>query len=239
MQRLVININQKKDNKIIFTDEQSHYIFRVLRLGNNDKIIVMNGIGNSWLVELQEGNGQILESIEVKTELPFDVTLLVALPKGNGFDEIVRCCTELGVKTIIPLQSDRTLLKPSVNKLQRWRKIAQEAAEQSERQIVPNILEPTQFKKILINISEKKDNCYICVARSDSNHLINYLEKNGQNIIIATGPEGGWTKAEIEQAINHKFKPVSLGNRVLRAITAPIAAMSIIAAMEEKSSKYS
>jgi 16S rRNA (uracil1498-N3)-methyltransferase len=241
MPRIVINISQKKDDQITFSSEQYHYIFRVLRLRIDDIIIVMDGLGNCWLVRLKPDCGQVLEAIASHTELPFDVTLLVALPKGNGFDEIVRCCTELGVKNIFPLESDRTLLKPSANKLQRWRKIAQEAAEQSERIIVPQILEPLKFKDLfnpkmsspplLIDNQLEEYHGYICVARGDNDHLIKCVEKGAKNIIIATGPEGGWTEKEVELAIKNNFKPVSLGNRVLRAITAPITAMSIIGAI--------
>lgn len=233
MQRIVININQKKDDQITFLPDQYHYIFRVLRLEIDDNLIVMDGIGNSWLVQLKQDYAQVLEAIASHTELAFEVTLLAALPKGTGFDDIVRCCTELGVTTIIPVESDRTLLKPSANKIQRWRKIAQEAAEQSERTIVPQILEPEKFSQIVSKIETKGHNCYICVARGDREHLINCLEKGVKKIIIATGPEGGWTEKEVTLAINNNFKPISLGNRVLRAITAPISAMSIIAAMVE------
>jgi 16S rRNA (uracil1498-N3)-methyltransferase len=160
------------------------------------------------------------------------------LPKGNGFDEVVRCCTELGASCIVPVISDRTLLHPSPQKLERWRRIAIEAAEQSERQIVPTILAPQTFVAALssnfsntLPVDNKK---YICVARGDSPRLIDCLQDKGQTtIVIATGPEGGWTETEVECAIAAGFQLVSLGRRILRAVTAPIVALSLATAARE------
>ncbi|MEB3336403.1 MAG: RsmE family RNA methyltransferase, partial [Leptolyngbyaceae bacterium] len=153
LQRLAIAPTQIQAQQIILTADQQHYLSRVLRLRDGDLFIAMNGQGQWWLVELQgqssEVRGHILESIAVETELPATITLLVALPKGNGLDEVVRQATELGVTCIMPVISDRTLLQPSPQKLERWRRIAQEAAEQSERQVVPTILEPISFAESL------------------------------------------------------------------------------------------
>jgi 16S rRNA (uracil1498-N3)-methyltransferase len=164
----------------------------------------------------------------VETELPVSITLIVALPKGNGFDEVLRCCTELGVTTIAPVLSDRTLLQPSPQKLERWRRIATEAAEQSERAFVPTILEPVAFSQSLSFTNSHK---YICEARGNFPHLKDCLPEQRQGtIVIATGPEGGWTEQEIKSAIASGFQGVSLGRRILRAVTAPVVALSLVSA---------
>src|SRR6476469_10696965 len=111
----------------------------------------------------------IAEEIAVNRELHGEVTLMAALPKGNGFDEVVRQATELGVASIVPVTSDRTLLKPSSQKVDRWRRIAAEAAEQSERQFVPTILEPISFEFAVKDCGQKYR--YICVARRENRHL--------------------------------------------------------------------
>lgn len=189
---------------------------------------------------LGEAKAEILEPIVVQTELPVTITLMVALPKGNGFDEVVRACTEIGVSCIVPVISDRTLLHPSPQKLERWRRIATEAAEQSERQIVPTILEPIGFSPIpsvVSDLSGLNNQKYICVARDDSPHLIDCLNDNKEpTIVIATGPEGGWTATEVESAKAAGFQSVSLGRRILRAVTAPIVALSIASAAFESRS---
>lgn len=234
MQRLVITPKQKQATQIFLTPEQCHYLRRVLRLRTGDRFVALDGAGRSWIVQLEEDAAQVVDTLaESLTELPVTVTLMMSLPKGSGFDEVVRCCTELGVTTLMPITSTRTLLRPSPKKLERWRRIAQEATEQSERQIVPTITDVLGFTAALAEISQQETNRYICVARGDVPHLLNSLEAT-HPITLAVGCEGGWTQAEVESAIAHQFQPVSLGRRVLRAVTAPMTALSLVAATLEK-----
>ncbi|WP_138501262.1 16S rRNA (uracil(1498)-N(3))-methyltransferase [Nostoc sp. PA-18-2419] len=235
LQRIAIAPSQLQQQQILLSKEQQHYLVRVLRLHEGDRFIAMDGKGKSWLVQLAGEQAQVLEPISVETELPVTITLIVALPKGNGFDEVVRCCTELGVTSIAPVLSDRALLHPSPQKLERWRRIAAEAAEQSERSFVPTILEPVTFNtglsSVIDPLSLANSQQYICVARGEFPHLRDCLHyKEQETIVIATGPEGGWTKQEIENAIAVGFQPVSLGRRILRAVTAPVVALSLITA---------
>jgi 16S rRNA (uracil1498-N3)-methyltransferase len=151
---------------------------------------------------------------------------MVAIPK-NGFDDIVRAATELGVYRIIPLLTERGLVNPSPQKIDRWRKIAREAVEQSERQIIPIIEEPQPFLAILKRGANPGTTCYIGVTRRTVDRLLSQLQTSTE-ITIAIGPEGGWTETEIEQAIAADFLPVSLGKRILRTITAPLVALAII-----------
>ncbi|MDB9450929.1 16S rRNA (uracil(1498)-N(3))-methyltransferase [Dolichospermum circinale] len=231
LQRITIHPQQVQANQLLLTPQQQHYLLRVLRLRDGDKFIVMDGMGKWWLARLQGEQGEVLELLEVKTELPVAITLMMALPKGNGFDEIVRCCTELGVTSIAPILSDRTLLNPSPQKLERWQRIASEAAEQSERAVVPTILQPVAFNTAIKETTATHR--YICEARGDYPHLQQVINKTANEIIIAIGPEGGWTNQELEIAIASGFQPISLGRRILRAVTAPIVAISLIAAYFE------
>jgi 16S rRNA (uracil1498-N3)-methyltransferase len=231
LQRITIHPQQVQANQLLLTPQQQHYLLRVLRLRDGDKFIVMDGMGKWWLARLQGEQGEVLEPLEVKTELPVAITLMMALPKGNGFDEIVRCCTELGVTCIAPVLSDRTLLNPSPQKLERWQRIASEAAEQSERAVVPTILQPVAFNTAIKETTATHR--YICEARGDYPHLQQVINKTANEIIIAIGPEGGWTNQELEIAIASGFQPISLGRRILRAVTAPIVAISLIAAYFE------
>ncbi|UNU24413.1 16S rRNA (uracil(1498)-N(3))-methyltransferase [Microcoleus vaginatus] len=251
LQRLAVTAPQICDRQIALTREQQHYLNRVLRLQAGDRFIAMDGRGHWWLAVLEAREtglfASIAEEIAVDRELPVEVTLMAALPKGNGFDEVVRQATELGVASIVPVTSDRTLLKPSEQKVERWRRIAAEAAEQSERQFVPTILEPISFDVAVKDCNQKYR--FICVARGENRHLWDCLadlappqsplirgEQDGGelSIVIAIGPEGGWTEGEVKRAIEFDFEAVSLGSRILRAVTAPIVALSLVGAALEK-----
>lgn len=225
LQRLVFAASQLQASIVILKPEQQHYLSRVLRLKSGDRFIAMDGQGNSWFAQLQGDHARLIEPVVLHSELPIAVTLMLALPK-TGLDDVIRQVTELGVACVVPVISDRTLLNPSPNKPERWRRIAQEAAEQSERQVVPTIFDPMPFAQALQTV--EADQHLICVARGTPPHLLSCIS-DGQSICVAIGCEGGWTEAEIESAIAHHYQPVSLGRRILRAVTAPIAALALIA----------
>jgi 16S rRNA (uracil1498-N3)-methyltransferase len=233
LQRITIEPTQIQANDITLTTEQQHYLSRVIRLKNGDRFNAIDGTGELYLCQLGTGTAEIINVTIADRQLDRSIVLICALPKGNNFDDIVRACTELGVTSIIPALSDRTLLQPSPQKLQRWRKIAQEAAEQSERTLSPRIAEPQPLQTIfgqLPNPSQK----YLCEARGEYPHLLNCLQSTQLDdtpIVVAIGPEGGWTDLEIKLAIENNFQLVSLGRHILRTITAPIVALSIVSAI--------
>ncbi|MCZ8248478.1 MULTISPECIES: 16S rRNA (uracil(1498)-N(3))-methyltransferase [unclassified Microcystis] len=224
--RLLLDFNTLENGLIVLTPEQSHYLKKVVRLKSHDHFIALNGQGQAWLAEIIDNSAHLLEAINETSELPVQVNLMVAIPK-NGFDDIVRAATELGVYRIIPLLTERGLVNPSPQKIDRWRKIAREAVEQSERQIIPIIEEPQPFLAILKRGANPGTTCYIGVTRRTVDRLLSQLQTSTE-ITIAIGPEGGWTETEIEQAIAADFLPVSLGKRILRTITAPLVALAII-----------
>ncbi|OZH54712.1 16S rRNA methyltransferase [Hydrocoleum sp. CS-953] len=252
LQRLAIAPQQIDRQQVFLTVEQQHYLGRVLRLGVGDQFIVMDGKGKWWLAKLTpdisgktELTAVLEQEISIQNELPIELILISALPKGNNFDEVVRQSTELGVTHILPVISSRTLLKPSPQKLKRWGKIANEAAEQSERQVVPKIRETVEYSAALSlfehqNLSTKYHK-YICVARNNYPLLLENLldTESVESVVIATGPEGGWTNAEIEAAIATGFQAVSLGKRILRAVTAPLVALSLVTGVLERQKIYS
>lgn len=244
LQRLLIGSEQFSEGQVLLTAAQQHYLRRVLRLQDGDRFIAMNGQGQWWLTVLTElpDHAKILEPIAVQTELPVTVTLLIAMPK-NGLDDVVRQATELGVARIVPVISERTVLRPSSHKVDRWQRIAQEASEQSERQVVPEICIPQHWDDVLQSWNSTHARCYLCEGRGSHPHLLSRLEEQRAEgrkhqisqfpITLAIGPEGGWTNLEIEKAIAVGYQPVSLGLRILRAVTAPTMALSIVAAVFE------
>jgi 16S rRNA (uracil1498-N3)-methyltransferase len=232
LQRLTIATSQLADGHIGLTASQQHYLGRVLRLRAGDRFIAMDG-QDCWLAELQADPAMalLLDKMLATTELPVAVTLLIALPK-TGMEDLVRQVTEIGVRRIVPILSQRTILNPSPQKQARWLKIAQEAAEQSERQFIPEILPPRSWTTALA--SEAQQPTYICEARGQHPHLLQVLTPPFPSALtLAIGPEGGWTETELEQSVSAGYQPVSLGARILRAVTAPLVAMSLVAAAVE------
>ncbi len=237
------------------TDDQQHYLLRVLRMRSGDRFLAIFPNGTTFLAQLQPESTsfELLEPQIVHSELPIGVTLVLSLPKGSGFDDVVRQVTELGVTRIIPVISDRTVLKPSANRHDRWQRIAAEATEQSERSFTPIVEAPIRFDQYLKTLAAANPTDeppptpnfggyelhYLCWGRGDSLHFLDRLRQDlvlsnpDSAITIAIGPEGGWTDGEVDRAIKSGFIPVSLGKRILRAITAPAAAMAIVGAFLE------
>ncbi len=256
LQRLAIAPHQLDHQQITLTAAQQHYLRRVLRLREGDRFIAIDGTGHWLLSQLTSSQAQaiILETLDGHTELSVSIVLVIAMPK-QGMDDIIRQSTELGVTTIQPVYGDRTLLKPSTQKIERWQRIAQEASEQSERQLIATVHIPCSFTELLSqeaveNLSADCNAYFICTARQNAPHLLraistrlsqsvmtisdNVTQTNLNRIVIAVGPEGGWTDDEIERAIACGYQPVSLGRRILRAVTAPIMALSLVTSVVEQ-----
>ncbi|MBD2256991.1 16S rRNA (uracil(1498)-N(3))-methyltransferase [Pseudanabaena sp. FACHB-2040] len=229
-QRVLISPEQRQSQQIALNAAQQRYLHRVLRLGQGDQFIALDGQGGQWLAKLtpDPATAAVVEALQPdETAATPTITLLAALPKGNGFDDVVRQVTELGVNRIQPILSDRTLIRPSDRKLERWQRIAAEATEQSERLTTPEILAPVSWQAGLKDLPTGAH--YLCVTRLEAPHLLSCLQQDWPlGVTVAIGPEGGWTDAEVELALAADFQPVSLGSTILRAITAPVVALSLI-----------
>lgn len=232
MQRLMVELNQVVADHLYLSSSQQHYLYRVLRLGAGQQFVALDGQGQQWIATLTaKPDVAAIAPLPLPasaTQAP--ITLAIALPKGSGFDDVVRQTTELGVSTLQPIISDRTLHQPNPKKLDRWQRIAAEATEQSERLLLPKILAPVPWRDYLKGAIEGSR--WICVARGDAPHLLTAAQASdpARPATIAVGPEGGWTEAEVEGAIAAGFEPVSLGPYILRAVTAPLAALTLVTA---------
>ncbi|MDR7922294.1 16S rRNA (uracil(1498)-N(3))-methyltransferase [Thermosynechococcus sp. HY213] len=232
-QRLVVSPSQIQDRQVWLTPEQVHYLRHVLRLKDNDVISILDGQGQRWRGTLGV-NGQTVELLEAEkqeTELSVEIILCLALLKVANFEQVLQQATELGVKRIIPIQTARSLLQPSANKYQRWQRILQEAAEQSERLYVPTLSDPLSVAE-MISLTPKG---YIASLNA-SQLLWDCLPQMNlsQPIYLAIGPEGGWTASEVEQVLAAGWQAFSLGRRTLRAVTAAIASLTLVSHYTER-----
>ncbi|MGF1535841.1 MAG: 16S rRNA (uracil(1498)-N(3))-methyltransferase [Elainellaceae cyanobacterium] len=240
LQRIAISSEQLSGATLHLDPEQRHYLCRVLRLRRGDRFIALDEQDSGWVAALNsETQAQVLGPHHQPTELPCQVTLQMAMPK-TGMEDIIRQTTELGVYDIQPVTSDRVILKPSAHKLERWQRVAREAAEQSERQHWPRVYPAIPWRDALDPVVQRhqapaafRPVRYICTARRSETHLLQHLTDLGAipaAVVLAVGPEGGWTEGEVEAAMAADYQPASLGTRILRAVTAPVAAMTLIAA---------
>ena len=243
LQRVTLQAHQivatlQINSAIALTADQKHYLCNVLRLETGAEFIALDRQDGWWLAKLVSLDiAEIIAKLENNSELVTQITLGIAMPKGSNIESVIRQTTELGVRQIVPLFSDRTILKPDneigKQKRDRWQRIAEEAAELSLRNYVPEISLPQTFRSWLSEIANSSSPIlkYICVTSPDAPHLLIDLQKTDyQQIAIATGCEGGWTAKEEQIAIAAGFVAVSLGDRVLSAVTAPVVALSIVSA---------
>lgn len=202
----------------------------------------MDGKGHWWTAEIiHQTQARLIQLMDINNELSRPLILIAAPPKGNGFETVIHSATELGVQRIYPLISARTINPPTAQKIQRWQKIAMEATEQSLRQIVPTIGPSIQFNALwepsqLWNQADTLT--FFCSTEPTRPHLqstlVSLLDPSSLNpITILTGPEGGWSPKEENQLNQQGWIGISLGKRILRAVTAPILALSLVAAFCE------
>ena len=226
------------DEHIAIEGEEAKHISRVLRKQPGDRIWVVDGAGKAFetvirLVAPEMIECEILFEHFHHHEPDIDVTLAVAqLKNPSRMDWIIEKATELGVRTIIPLQTMRTIARSP--KEDRWNNIALAAMKQSGRCILPKILPPTDFQIAIANSTEY-DLKLIPYERTDHVLFIEEAMKNRKpprSAMILIGPEGGFTEVEIEQAEKAEFTQVSLGRRRLRTETAAIVALSWVVGNE-------
>ncbi len=209
--------------------EESRHLRDVLRLREGDEVSVFDGKGKEFLCRIENaGSGKQLAVLQIVKESPppspesnLNLTLAVALLKGEKFDLVIQKATELGVSKIVPLQTKRADIKINQNeapkKLERWQRIALEAAKQSGRARVPEITSPAAFEEFV----QSKNGTAIFFSERGGESFDSFV--SGGEITAVVGPEGGWEDSEIALAKENGFCVVTLGGRILRAETAAIA----------------
>mgnify|MGYP000411253039 CR=1 FL=1 len=216
---------------LVLPDEAAHYARHVLRLRAGTVITLFDGAGLRARATLLEGNNaevaEILPAIE--TELP-NVTLLVALSKGDKLDFIVEKATELGAHTLVPVVCARSVMQlkeeRAAGRLERWNRVAQAAARQCGRDRVLTIAPVTPFlDAVHAPFDGEKRLCTLSRTPLSAS-----LPDDVANVLIITGPEGGFDSAELVAARRAGCLEAGLGPLTLRAETAPLVALAVIMA---------
>lgn len=230
-------ITEEDFSKSIISNDDVFHITKVMRNKPGDLIEVCYN-NRSYIVKISDISAEIVsydivEEIIKKTDNRPNVTLIQGLAKGDKNDDIIKHATELGVDTIILFQMERSIVKIESNKLEnklnRFRKIAKEAAEQSHRNTIPEVIIITNKKqldfssydvKLLLDEEEAK--------KIDGRLLIDVNLKNTTSVVFVVGPEGGISENERQYFISNEFLPISIGNNILRTETASLAFLSML-----------
>ena len=226
-------VKEKIDNKFILEQSDIHHIKNVMRNKNNDKIEVVYD-KKTFICNIDNINDcslSIIEEIEENNELDIELVVVCSLVKEQKMDLILQKLTELGVSKIIPLKTERSIVKidekRESKKLIRWQAICKEASEQAKRNSVPIVTDVYTLKDL---IKEESDIKLLCSVNEKNNFINNYLQnyENCAKMIVVIGPEGGFSDKEEEFLVSNGYNRVSLGNRALRVETATIYVASII-----------
>lgn len=240
------------DDSVFLTDDNYNHAVNVLRLEEGERIIISDPDGVDYMCSVAEicrpggtssfserfGDAWLRAAIgeicEENHELPAEVVLFQCLPKADKMELIIQKAVELGVTKIVPVQSKNCVVKldekKADSKIRRWQAIAESAAKQSKRSVIPEVLSPVNWKEALglsagfdvrmIPYEEENGLTSMCEA------IISLLP--GTKIAVYIGPEGGFDPLEVSMARRHGVVPVSLGKRILRTETAAIAVLSMI-----------
>jgi len=242
MHRFFVKPDQISDQEILISGEDFKHITKVLRLAKDDLIEICDGQGTDYQVMLESPESRSISGIIKKScasqgeTADLQVTLFQGLPKGTKMEVIIQKSVELGVREIVPFSSMRSIAQikdKKDKKIERWQRIAYEAAKQSKRGIVPVVKELHMIKEIL---NRAADFDLLLLAYEDENKqtlkkVLMQFEENNESgkwlkIGVIIGPEGGFDRQEVLHCQAAGVASVSLGKRILRTETAGMVVLS-------------
>ena len=241
MPRFFISNEQVENNQIKIIGEDVNHIANVLRKQVGDTLNICNmTTSDDFLCKIENINKEeiycsIINKIESNTESSTKITIFQGLPKAEKMELIIQKCTELGAYKFFPVIMERCVVKydnkTESKKIDRWQKIAETAAKQSGRNIIPKVENLINLKKVC-NLIKKYDIVLLAYENEKEYTLKNVLKKlqnrENHNIGIIIGPEGGIAENEVQELKDAGAQVITLGNRILRTETVGISMTSII-----------
>ncbi|MDQ6421130.1 RsmE family RNA methyltransferase [Paenibacillus sp. LHD-117] len=252
MQRYFVAPEQFRGGAVTITGEDAHHALRVMRMKPGDKIIVSDGESRTVLASVTElipqaMKADILEKLPQDSEPAWSVSIAQGLPKGDKMELVIQKGTEIGAAEFLPFESERIVVqydaKKESKRLERWGKIAKEAAEQSHRHRIPAIGPVRSWKELLATIPDY-DLAVFCYEREGDaaqgvgigaalrkfreGKLLSLEEGRTPSVLIIVGPEGGFTDREAAEADAAGAVVAGLGKRILRTETAGIVGLTCV-----------
>lgn len=239
MQKFFIKSEQIEENTIKIIGTDVNHIINVLRLKKDDEIQICNeGTSENYIAKITQYDKEkviceVIEKVDKAVETNVDITVYQGLPKADKMELIIQKTTEVGVKVIVPVAMERSIVKlngkDENKKIERWQKIAEVAAKQSKRDIIPKIESVQKIEDVYNKIKEY--DLFIVAYEDEKNITLKEILKensSAKNIAVLIGPEGGIDLKEIEKLKQNGARIVTLGSRILRTETAPIVISSNI-----------
>lgn len=237
MSRFYVTAESVRGNKIVISGEGTHHILEVMRLKKLDRVTTFDGMGREYTGFIADIKGRSL-IIEITgrripaTRDSAEVTLIQAITKKDKIDYIIEKATELGVRRIVPVITERTIPRWSAVKkaaqVSRWRKIVREASRQCGRADVPEVTDIKEFRAAVKDLGSA-GLAMIAALSDDAGPVKDVITglKTGA-VTVAIGPEGDFTADEIDTAKKAGFRVIDLGPRVLKSDTAGLAVLAVI-----------
>jgi len=239
MYRFFVEKYQIHDGRVDITGEDVNHIRNVLRMRPGEEVLISTG--DEWeytcaIERLEEDRVtlRVEDASRPGRELASKIWLFQCLPKGDKMETVIQKAVELGAYTVVPVASSRCVVKlderRAAQKVVRWNAIAEAAAKQSKRLIIPEVRSVMRFRDAL-EAAADLDVKLIPYERQDgmegTRKILNAI-RPGQSVAGMIGPEGGFDDAEVQLAREHGFEPVTLGKRILRTETAGMTMLSIL-----------
>jgi 16S rRNA (uracil1498-N3)-methyltransferase len=239
LRRFFIEEIKERDGFLTIVGSEAKHITRVLRMGRGDRLILMDGKGARFKAVIESaGHKEVLVTLEKPIprppSSPAKIILCQAILKSRAMDYVVQKTSELGVHCILPFSSERTVVNLEKdkfeNKMRHWGEIAQNAAKQSDREIPADIGPLLSLKDLMERWKQKDAIKVIMWEEEGAKDLKTILRKSPpmREFIGIVGPEGGFTREEIQMAKEAGFTSTSMGYRVLRSETAAITMVAIV-----------
>ena len=239
MYQFFVEDEQIANDLVIIEGSDVNHIRNVLRMKCGEKVRISSTSGRNFFGTIDRIAENVVEvciteETALDTELPCRICLFQGLPKSDKMEMIIQKAVELGVYEVIPVSTARAVVKldakKEASKQKRWQTIAESAAKQSKRMVIPQIHSVMKFSEA-VNYAGELDIRFIPYELAeDMAHTKKLFEQiePGQSIGIFIGPEGGFTPEEIELAMAHQVQPITLGKRILRTETAGMTVLSIL-----------
>lgn len=238
MDRFFVEKGNLRREEVVLEGQQAHQIHNVLRKKAGEHIIVLDNLGWEYEIGLktvrkEKVTGLIKEKRKAVGEPAVEITLFQSLLSREKFEWVLQKCTEVGVRRFVPIVTERSIVRQGSikpNKIERWQRIIQEAAEQSARGRIPELEKAVNFEKAIAGL-EGFDYKLMAHTHGQGKSLRQCLksgEKKIKSVALFIGPQGGFTENEVQSANDNNVAVISLGNRILRTETAAVIASSLI-----------